>query len=429
METGPRHTSSITKSINFGRTARVLLATVAILGVAGRTLAQDWSYHDEHDFGCAPYDGATPIGTPIYSEGNLYGLTSQGGSSLAGTLFEVKAGSDNVQDSVLYMFGTKQNDAISPVGNLVLMSGSLYGASKVGSGTLGNGTIFVVNPKTKKEKVIHSFDGYDGAQPYAGLIASNTSANTLYGTTVTGGNSWTLSNMAGTVFAVNTSGALTTLYDFCSKKSQGGICLDGALPQSGLYQDSAGYLYGTTYAGGKYNLGTVYKLDPKSYKEIWVYSFGSQNPDGMFPQAGLVFAHGYLYGTTSSGGAGKGTIFAISASKGTETVIWNFQGSYYNDGQTPMSDLVVQTTKTAGTDLLYGTTLTGGDAWGDGTVFQIAVHGNQRVTYQVFLKFSASVGKAPWGGLTLLEGVLYGTTTGGGAHNCGVVFSLNPPAY
>jgi uncharacterized repeat protein (TIGR03803 family) len=49
----------------------------------------------------------------------------------------------------------------------------------------------------------------------------------------------------------------TVLYTF-----SGG--LDGATPYSTLTPDSAGNLYGTTFAGGTSGVGTVYELSPSS---------------------------------------------------------------------------------------------------------------------------------------------------------------------
>ena len=37
---------------------------------------------------------------------------------------------------------------------------------------------------------------------------------------------------------------------------------DGAYPYAGLVFDTAGNLYGTTYAGGSYGVGTVFELTP-----------------------------------------------------------------------------------------------------------------------------------------------------------------------
>jgi uncharacterized repeat protein (TIGR03803 family) len=36
--------------------------------------------------------------------------------------------------------------------------------------------------------------------------------------------------------------------------------MDGAVPQSGLIQDSSGNLYGTTLIGGIYGYGTVFEV-------------------------------------------------------------------------------------------------------------------------------------------------------------------------
>ena len=48
----------------------------------------------------------------------------------------------------------------------------------------------------------------------------------------------------------------TVLYSFT-----GGA--DGSEPIAGVIRDSAGNLYGTTNAGGKYHLGVVFKLIPR----------------------------------------------------------------------------------------------------------------------------------------------------------------------
>ena len=63
---------------------------------------------------------------------------------------------------------------------------------------------------------LHSFNGTDGANPFAGVIQA--SDGNLYGTTVTGG-----ANSYGTIFKITTIGSLTTLYNFCSLAN----CKDG----------------------------------------------------------------------------------------------------------------------------------------------------------------------------------------------------------
>ena len=56
---------------------------------------------------------------------------------------------------------------------------------------------------------------------------------------------------------------------------------DGARPWASLVRDAAGNLYGTTSAGGTFDSGTVFKLDP-SGNETVLYNF-TGGADGWFP--------------------------------------------------------------------------------------------------------------------------------------------------
>jgi uncharacterized repeat protein (TIGR03803 family) len=83
----------------------------------------------------------------------------------------------------------------------------------------------------------------------------------------------------GTIFKVDAKGHETTLYNFT-----GGT--DGGEPDSTLIQDSAGYLYGTTYRGGAYGLGTVFKVDTAGNLTV-LFSFSGYST-GYFPFGGLI---------------------------------------------------------------------------------------------------------------------------------------------
>ena len=92
--------------------------------------------------------------------------------------------------------------------------------------------------------------------------------------------------------------------------------MDGADPLGGLISDAAGNLYGTTSAGGSFNNGIVFELTPEAcggWFEIILNNFNG-NPDGSDSTANLVFdSSGNLYGTTYLGGAyDLGTIFMIT---------------------------------------------------------------------------------------------------------------------
>jgi uncharacterized repeat protein (TIGR03803 family) len=129
---------------------------------------------------------------------------------------------------------------------------------------------------------LHSFDGTDGASPFAGLVQATN--GDFYGTTPPPGGA----NGEGTVFKITPSGTLTTLYSFCSQSG----CTDGEDPVAGLIQATNGDFYGTTvYLGANGNGGTVFKISPSGTLTT-LYSFCSQSgcTDGEEPLAVLVQA-------------------------------------------------------------------------------------------------------------------------------------------
>jgi uncharacterized repeat protein (TIGR03803 family) len=143
---------------------------------------------------------------------------------------------------------------------------------------------------------------------------------------------------------------------------------DAANPYAGLVSDTRGNLYGTTYQGGAYNAGAVYKLTAGvggTWAEKVLHSFG-KGTDGDNSDATLIFDKaGNLYGTTAAGGTlGSGIAFKLSpgaAGKWNETVLHNFN----QRGNAPEASLILDASGN-----LYGTT-TGGGTYGGGTVFEI----------------------------------------------------------
>ncbi len=179
--------------------------------------------------------------------------------------------------------------------------------------TLGLGTR-CARAATYTESVLYSFcslgDCTDGSDPVGNVIQG--SDGNFYGTTDGGG----ANGNYGTVFKVTPSGTLTTLYSFCSHG--GTSCTDGRLPWSGLIHGSDGNFYGTTNIAGAHFFGTVYKLTPSGALTT-LYSFCSQAgcADGYYPFAGVIQgSDGNFYGSTGFGGAnpygvtdGPGTVF------------------------------------------------------------------------------------------------------------------------
>jgi len=299
-------------------------------------------------------DGSDPAG-PLISDSadNLYGEAAAGGSSGHGTAFNL---SPNGTLTVLYAF-TDRNDGGAPTGGLIMdNAGNLYGTASQG-GANGKGAIFEISVQGS-ERALYAFKGgSDGANPYSGVILDG--AGNLYGTTVNGG-SENCQYGCGTVFRLAPGGNETVLYAFT-----GGA--DGSDPFRGLVRDKNGNLYGTTLLGGGYGYGAIFKLAPDGTETV-LHSFSGGN-DGANPYAGLIRdSAGFLYGTTTAGGAnGKGAVFQL-APDGTLKVLHSFTGG--KDGTSPYAGLIRDKK-----GHLYGTTYGGGgtgcNGTGCGTVFKL----------------------------------------------------------
>jgi len=216
-----------------------------------------------------------------------------------------------------------------------------------------------------------------------------------------------------------------TLYRFT------GTATDGQAPIAGLIFDKAGNLYGTTFQGGAYDDGTVFKLTPNSegaWAESVLHSFNVDDKDGGYPFAGVMLdSAGSLYGTTGYGGAyDYGTVFKLTPHNDgswAESVLYSFDG---NHGRTPRGGLIFDA---AGN--LYGTTAAGGSGCngdGCGTIFKLTPNKDGSWTERVLHRFNITDGYAPVAGLTFdLAGNLYGTTQDAGVYDgFGTVFKLTP---
>lgn len=300
-------------------------------------------------------DGEDPYaGLVADSAGNLYGSTLYGGTNGGfGTLFRL-GGTGKL--TLLHSFASNP-DGADPYGTLVGdQEGNGYGTTRFGGAKGGYGTVFRLNQKGKLT-LIHSFSGTpDGEDPEAGLIID--AVDNLYGTTVYGGNA----GGYGTVFKVNHStGALTFLHSFAGTP-------DGENPYAGLAVDSLGNGYGTTkYGGTNGGYGTVFKIDRRGTFSL-LHSF-SGNPDGVNPMGPVIIdQQGNVYGTTYYGGTyGYGSVFKIDTT-GNLTILHSFDSS--PDGANPTGALLLDS---AGN--LYGTASQGGDPncgfSGCGTIFKI----------------------------------------------------------
>jgi uncharacterized repeat protein (TIGR03803 family) len=377
-------------------------------------------------------DGVGPA-TPIRDkQGNLYTTSYTGGAYGFGAV--VKIGWQG-NEEVLHDF-TGGRDGSTPLSRLIMdAKGNLFGATYYGGGQhcfqgYGCGVVYELSPGKNgwTETVLYTFKGgIDGAHPGTGALAADAEGN-LYGTTQYGGGGKCSTN-CGVVYKLSPTRWAwkeQVLHAFGVTSPT-----DGANPYAGVIVDDAGNVFGTTYYGGDFGLGTVFKIDP-SGAETLLYSF-TGGADGGGPQAAVVSdGTGNLYGPTSYGGdlncpaqypMGCGTIFKIDAT-GMETVVHTFTG-YPSDGNDPNSPLVRDK---AGN--LYGTARGGNsnaclDAnnapSGCGVIFKLKTNGREAILHN----FSVELDGAEPQGVNLVGRALYGATLDGGPEGgAGTVFKL-----
>jgi len=263
-------------------------------------------------------DGADPgAGLTEDAKGVLYGATQFGGSQTGfncsggcGTVYALTPVASGYQERQLYAF-TGTPDGSTPVAPLLLdAGGTLYGTTYAGGGDYG--TVFTLTPAASGgffENIIHDFT-LPGWWPMGGLIAGR---GAFYGTT---------SDAPGTVYRLTLGPSgynLTTLYAMGTQRD------DGYLIESGVVADRQGALYATTLEGGiiqhrcssNCGYGTVFEVAPQkggSYAEIVLHRFHPTRAvaDGQRPSAGVVLDDGgHIFGTTTGGGLGHGTVFEI----------------------------------------------------------------------------------------------------------------------
>ena len=390
---------------------RISVGLVALLlggAPAESVAAQSGTYAVLHTFKGGS-SGAYPAGDLTVLDGKLYGTTYGGGHNVnicfigCGTLFSIDL--QKVEKSgKARIYSFRNSNGANPAASLLSVGHLLYGTTVYGgvnSGPFGGGVIFAFDPASDREHVAYLFSGgADGGNPVSSLVEID---GVLYGTTGLGGDS------NGTVFAFDK--ASRTERVVLSFNGAG----NGAEPMAGLTKVGS-LLYGTTFLGGAEDNGTVFSVDPKSGASKVVHSFGDQ-PDGTYPEGGLLYFQGLLYGTSMSGGGtfASGTVFSIDPTTGTERVVHAFE----NDGAVPTGRLIAVGGR------LYGTTSKGG-AYQLGTVFSLDPISGAVTILHSFQ--GGTDGSSPYAGLTNVGGTLYGTTGYGGTgscdHGCGTVFSI-----
>jgi uncharacterized repeat protein (TIGR03803 family) len=343
-------------------------------------------------------------------------------------------------ETILHTFGSG-TDGVGPGYSLVLDShGNLYGTTSSGGayGTvLIGGTVFELEPQpggSWTETILHSFSGKsDGSGPYGGVIFD--AEGNLYGTSASGGvNCATYGYDCGQVYELKHTAEGWTKEILHSFTNTG---KDGNTPYAGLVFDAAGSLYGTTYFGGTYNGGIVFELTPRpggGWQETILHTFDNNGTDGANLRASLVLdTSGNVYGVTDWGGIyDAGVVFELihqASGAYSEKILRTFgKGA---DGIHPEGSLIIDH---AGN--VYGTTTQGG-THKCGIVFELSPQTGgtwKETTLHTFNYTTNTDGYRPNGSLTSdASGNLYATTVNGGVYDFsnggyGTVFELSPAA-
>jgi uncharacterized repeat protein (TIGR03803 family) len=317
--------------------------------------------------------------------GNIYGTTMIGGPVERGTVF--KLAPDGTQ-TLLATFALKGGSLPrSPL--LRDAQGNLFGTTSHSINNRVGGSLFEITADGR-QIVHHHFSKSDPLGTAAmGALAQDAAGN-IYGTTDL------------SVFKLAPNGKVT-MFSFFGTDGLG----NGMEPEGGVTIDAQGNLYGATARGGSFGWGTVYKIAPDGTRTV-LHSF-DPSTEGYAPDGGVVRdARGALYGTTFQGGYYTyGTVYKL-APDGTFTTLHTFDST---DGQNPIGTLAISAEGN-----LYGTTSNDG-IWHAGTVFEVTREGRFYTVHQFDLIGPKSVhnGIQPQAGVVLDgAGNLYGTTTTGG---------------
>lgn len=295
-------------------------------------------------------DGYEPSDLIQGGDGEFYGETFEGGDYGVGTIFKVNSTGRLMN---LYSFPPTYNasgginpEGQNPIGGLIQgTDGDLYGVTFDG-GTGSYGTVFKIST-SGDFTVLHDFAGLtDGALPETHVVEA--SDGNFYGTTHLGACSdQNCENQYGGIFKFTPGGTLTFPYKVGNSSSTtlqwgplvegpGGVLygdddtsrifsltlgglfslvfpfpasgIDGLTPGE-LVLGSDGNLYGTANAGGLYSgfncgygCGSVFMLNPvgefTNLSEFTGYPTGGAAPDGP----PTIAADGRIYGVTAVGG-------------------------------------------------------------------------------------------------------------------------------
>jgi uncharacterized repeat protein (TIGR03803 family) len=247
---------------------------------------KDYTEQEKLDWG-----GSYPISAPVIAGGGLYGVSSYSNNQKYGILYSISGDYHGIERFA----GDKGNYGMSLSAG---KDGHLYGAAL---GTVGKYPLGIIFGADGGINPIHIFKvgADDGASPFSVTVGSD---GNIYGTTIQGGIG---DRGAGVIYRLSPGGDFTILHKFNIS--------DGYAPFNAPIEGADGALYGAARYGGFFGRGVTYKIDKdgKNFKVLESFEMGvtGRSPMGQL----LLHSNGNFYGTTYEGGRfGKGVVYRLN---------------------------------------------------------------------------------------------------------------------
>lgn len=269
----------------------------------GAAAAAPPGYAQLYAFGKVPKDGAKPKFVAAAPDGTVYGVTSGGGKYARGALFKMKA--DGSDYAILHNFAGGRTDGNNPFSLAAGPDGAVYG-SLMDQGPTGAGLIFRCVSGDSDYKILHAFNGDEGANPV--ICAIDPADGTIYGTVRKG--------LLPSIFRMKNDGSDLTLIYKSPRAGGGG---PGDTTGVGPFTDGRdGFFYGV-------NRDSIYKIKHDGTGYAIVRQFQGNPVDiNSTDQPPIVGGDGALYGFATNGGPNNtGVVFRLNKDGSDYKIILN----------------------------------------------------------------------------------------------------------
>jgi uncharacterized repeat protein (TIGR03803 family) len=266
--------------------------------------------------------------------------------------------------------------------------------------SLGFGTLTSISPTTYNLNTLYDFSNIEGSSPYGGFITLSDYTLVAQTTRRAWGN-------AGAIFTYQTG---SKKFDQLHAYSSGGWYNTGSLA---MHTD--GSLYGVQ--NSQYDaFFRISSFNPNTTNFSGTTFFWGQhgNSGGLLSSEGRLFGMNYMKDISTAGSYGE--VFSHDPGSNVKDPVLLFNGT---NGSKPYGRLLQ-----GPYGLYFGMTSEGG-AYNKGVIFSVNASGTQ---YEKIHEFDGNDGAYPFGALVWgPDGKLWGMTSGGGANDDGVIFSVDPP--